>query len=48
VVANRHHEELSALTDVEHIYFAKQPYAAGIIEAIEHYRFFNNCTASTS
>jgi sucrose-phosphate synthase len=46
VVANRHHEELSALTDVERIYFAKQPYAAGIIEAIEHYRFFNNCTAA--
>jgi sucrose-phosphate synthase len=42
VVANRHHEELSALTDVERIYFAKQPYAAGILEAIEHYRFFEN------
>jgi sucrose-phosphate synthase len=43
VVANRHHEELSALSDVERIYFAKQPYAAGIIEAIEHYNFFRNC-----
>ena len=43
VVANRHHEELSALVDVERIYFAKQPYAAGILEAIEHYRFFRNC-----
>ena len=43
VVANRHHEELSALTDVERIYFATQPYAAGILEAIEHYRFFRNC-----
>ncbi|MGB5717744.1 MAG: HAD family hydrolase, partial [Gammaproteobacteria bacterium] len=43
VVANRHHEELSALMDVEHIYFAKQPYAAGILEAIEHYQFFRNC-----
>ncbi|MDH3525923.1 MAG: glycosyltransferase [Gammaproteobacteria bacterium] len=43
VVANRHHEELSALADVEHIYFATQPYAAGILEAIEHYRFFHNC-----
>ncbi len=45
VVANRHHEELSALMDVEHIYFAKQPYAAGILEAIEHYRFFRSCDA---
>ena len=43
VVANRHHEELSALIDVERIYFAKQPYAAGILEAIEHYHFFRNC-----
>jgi sucrose-phosphate synthase len=43
VVANRHHEELSALSDVERIYFAKQPYAAGILEAIEHYHFFRNC-----
>jgi sucrose-phosphate synthase len=48
VVANRHHEELSSLADIERIYFAKQPYAAGIIEAIEHYRFFNNCTAAAS
>jgi sucrose-phosphate synthase len=43
VVANRHHEELSALVDAERIYFAKQPYAAGILEAIEHYGFFRNC-----
>ena len=43
VVANRHNEELSALTDVERIYFAKQPYAAGILEAIEHYQFFRSC-----
>ena len=40
VVANRHDEELSELADVEHIYFAKNSYAAGIIEAIEHYNFF--------
>ena len=43
VVANRHHEELSALIDAERIYFATQPYSAGILEAIEHYRFFRNC-----
>ena len=43
VVANRHHEELSELADVEHIYFARQPYAAGILEAIKHYRFLDSC-----
>jgi sucrose-phosphate synthase len=43
VVANRHHEELSQLTDVESIYFAEKPFAAGIMEAIEHYRFFDAC-----
>lgn len=43
VVANRHHEELSRLTDTESIYFAEQPFAAGILEAIEHYRFFDAC-----
>ncbi len=43
VVANRHHEELSELTDVEHIYYAKQPYAAGILEAIKHYKFLDIC-----
>ncbi|MDT8376982.1 MAG: HAD family hydrolase [Mariprofundaceae bacterium] len=41
VVANRHDEELSGLVDVERIYFAEQSYAAGIIEAIEHYGFFD-------
>ena len=41
VVANRHDEELSDLADVEHIYFARQPFAAGILEAIEHYNFFH-------
>jgi sucrose-phosphate synthase len=43
VVANRHHEELSQLTDTDSIYFADQPFAAGILEAIEHYRFFDAC-----
>jgi len=41
VVANRHREELSQLDEPERIYFAQQPYALGIIEAIEHYDFFN-------
>ena len=40
VVANRHHEELSELAEVDRIYFAKEGYAAGIIEAIDHYGFF--------
>ncbi|AFJ01426.1 Sucrose phosphate synthase [Methylophaga frappieri] len=40
VVANRHHEELSQLEDTSHIYFAEKPYAAGILEALTHYRFF--------
>ncbi len=40
VVANRHNEELSELTDVDRVYFSKAPFAAGIIEAIEHYDFF--------
>jgi sucrose-phosphate synthase len=42
VVANRHDEELSELADVEQIYFAKNSYAAGIIEAIGHYNFFSS------
>jgi sucrose-phosphate synthase len=43
VVANRHHEELSQLVDLERVYFAKQPFAAGILEALEYYDFFNEC-----
>ena len=43
VVANRHNEELSQLTDAESIYFAEKPFAAGLLEAIEHYRFFDAC-----
>jgi sucrose-phosphate synthase len=43
VVGNRHHEELSALVDLERIYFAHQPHARGILEAIDHYDFFRSC-----
>ncbi|PLX43194.1 MAG: HAD family hydrolase [Hyphomicrobiales bacterium] len=39
VVANRHDEELSNLTEMDRIYFARQSYARGILEAIEHYDF---------
>ena len=42
VVANRHREELSQLTEPERIYFAQQPYALGILEAIEHYDFLHD------
>jgi len=43
LVANRHNEELTDLIELERVYFAKQPYAAGIMEAIEHYDFFQSC-----
>jgi sucrose-phosphate synthase len=45
VVANRHEEELSQLTDADRIFFAQRAYAAGINEAIEHYDFFGECRA---
>ena len=41
VVANRHREELSQLYEPERIYFTEKPHALGIIDAIEHYDFFN-------
>jgi sucrose-phosphate synthase len=43
VVNNRHHEELSHLSEIEHVYYAKQSHAHGIIEAIEHFDFFSSC-----
>lgn len=43
VVANRHHEELSQLVDVDRIYFADKPFAEGILEALDYYDFFNEC-----
>ena len=39
VVANRHHEELSQLVDIDRVYFASKAHALGILEAIDHYRF---------
>ena len=41
VVANRHCEELSILGDTEHVYFAERAHSWGILEALEHYDFFN-------
>lgn len=43
VVANRHEEELSQLVEVERIYFSKQAHAAGILEALAFYDFFEEC-----
>ncbi len=43
VVSNRHHEELSQLEEIDSIYFAGQSHAYGILEAIDHYDFFNAC-----
>lgn len=43
VVANRHEEELSELSDIEKIYYAGTPFASGIMEAIEHYHFLDAC-----
>jgi sucrose-phosphate synthase len=48
VVSNRHDEELSDLTDLDRVYFAKQAGAFGILEAIEHYDFFSTCTVPES
>ena len=47
VVANRHEEELSDLVDIERIYFSKSPFAAGIMEAIDHYDFLEGCMVPT-
>lgn len=45
VVANRHSEELSLLADVERFFFASEPYAGGILQALQHYDFFGACRA---
>lgn len=43
LVSNRHDEELSELIDLDQVYYAKKPYAAGIIDAIKYYDFFETC-----
>lgn len=43
VVGGDHREELANLTDIEPIFFATKPAAAGILEGIEHYDFFTRC-----
>lgn len=42
IVVGNYSKELEALKKTKHIYFAKKTYAAGIIEGLEHYRFFQN------
>ncbi|KAA9132609.1 glycosyltransferase [Marinihelvus fidelis] len=48
VVANRHDEELSALVDVDRVYFARRPHARGVLEAVEHYGFLDRQKAGGS
>ena len=43
VVGNRHDEELSQLSNLERIYLAQAKGAGGILEALDHYDFFNKC-----
>jgi sucrose-phosphate synthase len=42
VVANRHHEELSGLVDLERVYLSDQAGAAGLLDAIDHYDFLGD------
>lgn len=42
VVDNRHFDELSELANVENIYFSTQSNAAGILEALDYYRFYED------
>lgn len=43
VMANRHHDELAQLDDIERIYLSHPPNAAGILSALEFYDFFGAC-----
>lgn len=48
VVDDHHLDELSDLANIENIYFSKKHHAAGILEAIEHYKFFANAQERTA
>ena len=48
VVANRHDEELSALVDLERVFYADRAHAAGLLDAIAHYDFFGADGARTA
>ena len=43
VVANRHTEELLKFSEVEPIYFSEKQFAAGILDGLNHYNFFELC-----
>ncbi|MEB3340024.1 HAD-IIB family hydrolase [Okeania sp.] len=43
VVANRHQEELSKMTEIEPIYFSEKQFAAGIIDGLNYYNFLALC-----
>jgi sucrose-phosphate synthase len=45
VVANPHSEELRSLHDLERVYFSPAGHAAGILDALEHYRFLDDTPA---
>ncbi|MFK7993853.1 MAG: HAD family hydrolase [Granulosicoccus sp.] len=45
VVGNRNHEELSNISQSNTIYFAEKSFAAGVLEAMEHYDFLGECKA---
>ncbi len=43
VVSTQYSDEMGLLADIEGIYFARQRYAAGLLEAIDHYDFYGRC-----
>ncbi|SIT70684.1 sucrose-phosphate synthase [Ectothiorhodosinus mongolicus] len=45
VVVGNHAPELERLRGYKRVHFAKANYAGGIVEALEHYDFFNECRA---
>jgi sucrose-phosphate synthase len=46
VVVGNYSKELEKLKHGKNIYFAKQKYAGGIIEAIKHYNFIKKAKGS--
>ena len=46
VVANRHHEELSGLVDLERVYFSDEAHAGGLLDAIDYYDFLGESPGS--
>jgi len=45
VVGNREHGELSSIDAGRRVYFARRPFAGGILEAMDHYDFLGACDA---